>query len=59
MGIHEHNARPRPERTSAAVDRAREQVRQLVQDLDGDSAKPRTSRCAAEFDQYLLFGVTP
>ena len=59
MGIHEHNARPRPGRTKAAVDRAREQIRQLLQDLRGDSARPRKIGCSAEFDQYLLFGITP
>jgi hypothetical protein len=40
-----------------AVDRAREQVRQLVRGLNGAPARPGKRRRAAEFHRYLLFGI--
>jgi hypothetical protein len=40
-----------------AVDRAREQVRQLVRGLNGEPARAGKRRCAAEFYRYLLFGI--
>jgi hypothetical protein len=39
-----------------ALDRARE-VRQLVNGLNGEPARPGKRRCAAEFHRYLLFGI--
>jgi hypothetical protein len=40
-----------------AVDRAREQVRQLVRGLNGEPARPGKRTCAADFHRYHLFGI--